>query len=84
MELFTERVLQVVMGIPRGETMTYAEVAQAAGSPRAFRAVGAVMKKNYNPDVPCHRVIRSDGTLGQYNRGGTKAKARLLRMEGAI
>ena len=84
MELFTERVLQVVMGIPRGETMTYAEVAQAAGSPRAFRAVGAVMKKNYNSDVPCHRVIRSDGTLGQYNRGGREAKARKLRREGAI
>ena len=84
MELFTERVLQVVMGIPRGETMTYAEVAQAAGSPRAFRAVGAVMKQNYDPDVPCHRVIRSDGTLGQYNRGGTQAKARKLRREGAI
>lgn len=84
MELFAEKVLRVVKGIPRGETMTYAQVAQRAGSPRAFRAVGAVMKKNYNADVPCHRVIRSDGTLGEYNRGGTKAKARLLRMEGAI
>lgn len=84
MKLFTEKVLRVVRNIPRGETMTYAEVARQAGSPRAFRAVGAVMKKNYHPDVPCHRVVRSDGTLGEYNRGGTKAKARLLRMEGAI
>ncbi len=72
------------MSIPRGTTMTYAEVARRSGSPRAFRAVGAVMKKNYNPDVPCHRVIRSDGKLGEYNRGGTPAKARLLRMEGVL
>ena len=63
--------------------MTYAEVAQAAGSPRAFRAVGAVMKQNYDPAVPCHRVIRSDGTLGEYNRGGREAKKRLLESEGA-
>jgi O-6-methylguanine DNA methyltransferase len=80
---FAEKVLAVVRRIPRGETMTYAEVARRAGSPRASRAVGTLMRKNYDPSVPCHRVIRSDGSLGEYNRGGTAAKRRLLRAEGA-
>ena len=84
MSSFTEKVLQVVMKIPHGETMTYAEVARRAGSPGASRAVGTLMKNNFDPAIPCHRVIRSDGTLGQYNRGGTEAKARKLRAEGAI
>ena len=64
--------------------MTYAEVARRAGSPGAARAVGSVMKKNFDPAIPCHRVIRSDGSLGQYNRGGTEAKASKLRAEGAV
>lgn len=78
---FTQRVHTVVSQIPKGETMTYKEVAQAAGSPRAYRAVGTVLSKNYDPDIPCHRVIRSDGTLGGYNRGGPKAKHTLLEEE---
>lgn len=61
--------------------MTYAEVARAAGKPRAYRAVGIVLNKNYDPAIPYHRVIRSDGTLGGYNRGAKK-KAELLRKEG--
>jgi O-6-methylguanine DNA methyltransferase len=79
---FSERVIAVVRRIPRGKTMTYAEVARRAGSPRAARAVGSLMRKNYDPFIPCHRVIRSDGSLGEYNRGGTEAKRRLLRAEG--
>lgn len=82
MSTFTERVRDVVRDIPEGKTMTYAEVAAAAGSPGASRAVGSIMKANYDTDVPCHRVVRSDGTPGEYNRGGSTAKARKLRAEG--
>ena len=77
---FSDRVRGVVAQIPRGETRTYREVANLAGSPRAFRAVGNILSKNYNPDIPCHRVVRSDGTLGGYNRGAGKKKE-LLREE---
>lgn len=63
--------------------MTYAKVARAAGSPGAARAVGTIMKQNYDPAIPCHRVIKSDGTLGQYNRG-QEQKRKLLETEGAV
>lgn len=82
-ESFTTRVLQIVSRIPRGKTMTYAQVAEVAGSSHAYRAVGSVMKYNYDPNVPCHRVIRSDGTLGEYNRGAERKKE-LLEEEGAL
>ena len=68
--------------IPRGETKSYGEVAKAIGYLGAARAVGTVMKNNYDPTVPCHRVIRADGTLGSYNRGGTEKKRALLKAEG--
>lgn len=64
--------------------MSYQDVAKRAGSPRAFRAVGSIMKSNYRPDVPCHRVICADGSLGHYNRGGVEKKRILLIAEGAI
>lgn len=83
MTSFREKVLSIVARIPRGETLTYAEVARRAGSPKASRAVGSILRQNFDPRVPCHRVIRSDGSLGQYNRG-TSEKERLLREEGAI
>ena len=76
-----EKVYSVVRRIPRGKTMTYKEVAKAAGSPRAFRAVGNILNKNYDPAIPCHRVVRSDGKMGSYNRGGAKKKAEILEME---
>lgn len=69
MQSFTEKVYEVVAHIPRGSTLTYKEVAKRAGSPRAFRAVGNILNKNYNPKIPCHRVVRSDGQAGGYNRG---------------
>lgn len=81
---FTDRVLDVVRSIPKGSTMTYGEVAVLAGSPGASRAVGTIMKHNFLPDVPCHRVVRANGSLGEYNRGGTSAKQALLMQEGAI
>ena len=81
---FTEKVQAIVAAIPRGKTMTYKQVATKAGSPNAARAVGSIMKANYNPNVPCHRVIRSDGIIGEYNRGGKEAKEALLKKEGAL
>ncbi|MBI2096502.1 MAG: MGMT family protein, partial [Candidatus Taylorbacteria bacterium] len=67
---FAKRVRDAVRQIPRGETKSYGEVALAIGYPGAARAVGTVMKNNYDPTVPCHRVIRADGSLGLFNRGG--------------
>jgi len=64
--------------------MTYKEVAQRASRPGSARAVGSIMAKNFDPSVPCHRVIKSDGTFGNYNRGGTLKKMAILRLEGAI
>lgn len=78
---FTQRVLSIVRTIPPGSTKSYKEVAALAGSPGASRAVGSIMKHNYDPTVPCHRVIKSDGTMGDYNRGGPSAKALLLQNE---
>ena len=82
--LFTERVRSVVRRIPRGSFMTYKQVAQQAGNPNAARAVGMIMSRNYDPDIPCHRVIRSDGKLGGYNRGGLDVKLQRLKDEGAL
>ena len=81
---FAKRVYAIVAKIPKGDVMTYAAVAKKAGNKGAARAVGSLMAKNYNPKVPCHRVIRSDGKIGNYNRGGEKAKRALLKKEGAI
>lgn len=81
-KIFTESVKEVVRQIPRGEVLTYAEVAREAGSPKAARAVANIMAKNFDPDVPCHRVIRTDGKLGGYNRGGESVKRDILLGEG--
>lgn len=79
---FAEKVREVVRKIPKGKVMTYRHVARAAGSADAARAVGTIMKGNYDPKIPCHRVIRSDGKVGEYNRGGPAKKRSLLRAEG--
>lgn len=81
---FANRVRDAVRQIPKGETRSYGEVAAAIGYPGAARAVGTVMKNNYDPTVPCHRVVRADGKVGEYNRGGTREKMRLLEKEGAL
>ena len=78
---FSQKVLEIVAGIPKGKTMTYSQVAQLAGNPKAARAVGRIMSKNHNPKVPCHRVIRADGKLDGYNRGGIEKKKELLQKE---
>ncbi len=78
---FSEKVKDIVKKIPRGQTMTYKTVATLAGNEKASRAVGSVMRKNFDPNVPCHRVIKSDGTMGGYNRGGATKKAVILKQE---
>jgi O-6-methylguanine DNA methyltransferase len=80
---FGDRVRKVVRQIPKGSTASYKEVAAAAGYPGAARAVGTVMRLNYDKTVPCHRVIMSNGSLGHYNRGGVEKKRKLLKSEGA-
>lgn len=62
--------------------MTYKQVAFKAGKPRAFRAVGNILGTNYDPSIPCHRVVRSDGKTGGYNRGILRKKE-ILKKEGA-
>ncbi|HLD08043.1 MAG TPA: MGMT family protein [Candidatus Peribacterales bacterium] len=80
---FRSAVLRVVQKIPKGQTLTYKEVAIRAGNPKAFRAVGNILNKNHDPLIPCHRVIRSNGKTGGYNRGSTR-KYELLKKEGAL
>jgi methylated-DNA-[protein]-cysteine S-methyltransferase len=65
---FSDKVRDIVRKIPKGKTMTYKEVASKAGNPKAARAVGAVMRSNYDPSIPCHRVVASDGKMRGYNR----------------
>lgn len=65
---FAEKVRYIVGRIPAGQTMTYADVAVRAGHPRAYRAVGNVLRKNFDLSMPCHRVVRSDGSLGGCKR----------------
>lgn len=81
MKLFSEKVKAVVKKIPRGKILTYAQVAKLAGRPKVARAVGNILNKNYDPKIPCHRVIRSDGTTDGYNRGA-RQKLSLLKKEG--
>jgi O-6-methylguanine DNA methyltransferase len=78
---FSDAVRAVVATIPAGETRTYSEVAAAAGNPNAARAVARIMAANYDPNIPCHRVVRKDGSIGGYNRGGVVTKQRLLDSE---
>lgn len=81
---FRRQVLDQTALIPYGRTASYAELADRAGRPRAVRAAGSACATNPLPlVVPCHRVVRSDGSLGNYG-GGAPAKAFLLEMEGAL
>ena len=79
--LFQKKVYTVVKQIPRGEVRTYTWVAQKIKSPGATRAVGTALRKNpFTIIVPCHRVVRSDGTAGGYALGAD-LKAKLLEIE---
>ena len=81
---FARKVRALVSKIPKGKTMTYGQVAAKAGKPGAARAVGYIMSMNFDPKVPCHRVVRADGKVGDYNRGGAMRKMKLLEEEGAL
>lgn len=83
MKSFKEKVLEVVKKIPKGKVLTYKEVAKKAGNEKAVRVVGTIMAKNADKNVPCHRVIRSDGKIGSYNGLQGVSKEAILRKEGA-
>lgn len=78
---FRKKVYQVVAKIKKGEVLSYQEVAKRAGSPFAFRAVGNILKTHQIENLPCHRVIKSNGEIGGY-RWGKEKKLLLLRKEG--
>ena len=80
---FQKRVLEVVKKITKGKTLSYKQVAILSGKPRAHRAVGNILNKNKDPKIPCHRVIRSNGKIGGYNKGRKKKEA-LLEKEGML
>lgn len=77
---FKSRVFAVVRRIPAGRTLTYKQVAEKVGRPRAYRAVGNILRTNFDPRIPCHRVVRSDGQSGGWNRGAGE-KNKLLERE---
>ena len=80
---FKENLYRIVKKIPKGSVMTYKQVAEKIGNPRAYRAVGNILSRNHDSKIPCHRVIRSDGKIGGYNKG-EKRKRTILRMEGYL
>ncbi len=84
MTLFQEKVFKIVKQIPKGSVLSYKQVAQKAGNINASRAVGNILNKNKDyKNIPCHRVVKSDGKIGGYNRGSNK-KLALLKQEGVI
>jgi methylated-DNA-[protein]-cysteine S-methyltransferase len=80
---FKERVHSVVKSIPKGEVRTYKDVAKMAGNASAARAVGQILKKNFDPEIPCHRVIGTK-SLGGYNRGRAEKLRRLTAENASI
>lgn len=79
---FQKQVYDATRHIPKGQTRSYKQIAAAIGHPRAFRAVATALARNHDNSVPCHRVIKSNGSIGGYN-GLLGAKEKLLRAEGA-
>ena len=81
---FTRKVLAACRKIPSGKTVSYSQLAGMIGKPRASRAVGSALARNPIPlIIPCHRVIHSDGSLGNFSApGGTATKEMLLTLEG--
>lgn len=85
MKNFKEKVYKIVAKIPRGHVLSYGKVARLAGSSRAARAVGTLMRHNPYPKekVPCHRVVKSDAFVGSYaGKKDNSKKIKLLRSEG--
>ncbi len=82
MKTFKEKVLDIVKRIPEGNVFSYSQVALHAGNKSAARAVGTIMAKNQDKNIPCHRVVQSDGSIGMYNGLRGKSKEAILRKEG--
>lgn len=82
MNTFTQKVLEIVKEIPKGEVLTYAKVAELSGNKKASRAVGNILANNTDKNIPCHRVIKSDGSIGMYNGLLGKSKQEILEKEG--
>jgi len=82
--IFYQKVWKCCMKIPYGQTRSYKWIAQKIGMPNSYRAVALALKRNpFAPYVPCHRVIKSDGSIGGYSaKGGIKKKIDLLKKEG--
>lgn len=78
---FAQKVWETTKSIPCGKVATYGTIAGRIGSPRAARAVGNALNQNPYRLVPCHRVVRADGSVGGFARG-TKLKIKLLQQEG--
>lgn len=80
---FQRKVYEAILRIPKGQVRTYAQVARMIGRPKAARAVGQALRRNrWAPQIPCHRVVASDGSLGGYSAaGGRRRKQRLLQLE---
>ena len=83
---FQLKIWKYLKKIPKGQIRTYSQVAKAIKKPKAVRAVANAIGKNpYAPKIPCHRVIRSDGSLGGYSgKGGINTKKKLLKLEGIL
>ncbi|HSB46473.1 MAG TPA: MGMT family protein [Candidatus Bilamarchaeum sp.] len=78
---FMQKVFAACSRIPKGRVSTYGQIARAIGMPGASRAVGNALNRNRSPSVPCHRVVRSDGSVGGFAHGA-RAKVRMLENEG--
>ncbi len=79
---FKEKVLEIVSKINSGSVLTYKQVGERAGKMQAARAVGMIMSRNCDKNIPCHRVVRSDGKIGGYNQIRGKSKIDILKKEG--
>lgn len=79
---FNEKCYAAIRRVPKGRVVTYKQVAKAVGC-KAYRAVGSAMRNNFDASIPCHRVVKSDGSMGNYNRG-VALKEKLLKSEGVV
>ena len=78
---FQQKIYRIAKSIPVGRVLAYQQVAEKLGNAKSARAVGNALNKNRDKSIPCHRVVRSDGRVGGYNRG-LLAKIKILRNEG--
>ncbi len=82
MKNFNKKCYSILRRIPKGKVTTYKDIANALKS-KTYRAVGRAMKKNHNKNIPCYKVIKSNGEIGGFNKG-IKKKIRLLKKDGIV